>query len=51
MMNLPPFLGLVLGLGPYMTGSMPWGLTLFWYLFGDGVEGTILMLLERQKQG
>lgn len=25
MMNFASFLGLILGLGPYITGSMPWG--------------------------
>jgi hypothetical protein len=45
MMNFASFLGLVLGLGPYITGSMPWGLTLFG-TYSFMVEGTVLMLLE-----
>ena len=48
MMNFASFLGLALGLGPYMTGSMPWGLTLFG-TYSVMVEGTILMLLERRE--
>lgn len=47
MMNFASFLGLVLGLGPYLTGSSPWGLTLFG-TYSVMVEGTVLMLLERR---
>lgn len=47
MINFASFLGLVLGLGPYITGSMPWGLTLFG-TYSVMVEGTVLMLLERR---
>lgn len=46
MMNFLSFLGLVLGLGPYIAGSGPWGLTLFG-TYSIMVEGTVLMLLER----
>jgi hypothetical protein len=48
LMNFASFLGLVLGLGPYITGSMPWGLTLFG-TYSVMVEGTVLMLLERRE--
>jgi hypothetical protein len=48
LMNFASFLGLVLGLGPYITGSMPWGLTLFG-TYSVMVEGTVLMLLERKE--
>ncbi len=46
LMNFTSFLGLVLGLGPYIAGSGPWGLTLFG-TYSIMVEGTLLMLLER----
>ena len=48
LMNFASFLGLVLGLGPYITGSMPWGLTLYG-TYSVMVEGTVLMLLERRE--
>lgn len=48
LMNFASFLGLVLGLGPYLTGSTPWGLTLFG-TYSVMVEGTVLMLLERKE--
>lgn len=46
LMNFASFLGLVLGLGPYIAGQGPWGLTLFG-TYSIMVEGTVLMLLER----
>lgn len=47
MMNFASFLGLILGLGPYITGSMPWGLTLYG-TYSFMVEGTVLMLLDKR---
>jgi hypothetical protein len=47
LMNFASFLGLVLGLGPYLTGNTPWGLTLF-VTYSVMVEGTVLMLMERK---
>lgn len=46
LMNFASFLGLILGLGPYIAGEGPWGLTLFG-TYSIMVEGTVLMLLER----
>ena len=46
MMNFAAFIGLLLGLGPYITSSGPWGLTLFG-TYSIMVEGAVLMLLER----
>lgn len=46
MMNFTSFIGLLLGLGPYITTSGPWGLTLFG-TYSIMVEGAVLMLLER----
>ncbi len=46
LMNFVSFLGLVLGLGPFIAGKGPWGLTLFG-TYSIMVEGTVLMLLER----
>lgn len=48
MMNFASFIGLLLGLGPYMTESGPWGLTLFG-TYSTMVEGAVLMLLERHS--
>jgi hypothetical protein len=48
LMNFASFLGLLLGLGPYITSSTPWGLTLFG-TYSFMVEGTVLMLLERRE--
>ena len=47
LMNFASFLGLLLGLGPYITSSTPWGLTLFG-TYSFIVEGTVLMLLDRR---
>jgi len=47
LMNFASFLGLLLGLGPYITSSTPWGLTLFG-TYSFMVEGTVLMLLDRR---
>ena len=47
LMNFASFLGLLLGLGPYITSSTPWGLTLF-CTYSFMVEGTVLMLLDRR---
>ncbi|HEY9713665.1 MAG TPA: hypothetical protein V6C72_09350, partial [Chroococcales cyanobacterium] len=47
MMNFVSFIGLLLGLGPYITSSGPWGLTLFG-TYSIMVEGAVLMLLEKQ---
>lgn len=46
MVNFASFVGLILGLGPYITSSGPWGLTLFG-TYSIMVEGAVLMLLER----
>ncbi len=46
MINFASFIGLLLGLGPYITGSGIWGLTLFG-TYSIMVEGAFLMLLER----
>jgi len=46
MANFASFLGLLLGLGPYITSFGPWGLTLF-CTYSIMVEGSIFMLLER----
>ncbi len=46
MMNFACFLGLVLGLGPYIEGYGNWGLALFG-TYSMMVEGTVLMLLDR----
>ncbi len=46
LMNSASFLGLILGLGPYIAGTGAWGLTLFG-TYSVMVEGTVLMLLER----
>jgi hypothetical protein len=46
MINFASFIGLLLGLGPYITGSGIWGLTLFG-TYSIMVEGSFLMLLER----
>jgi hypothetical protein len=46
MMNFASFIGLLLGLGPYITTTGPWGLTLF-ATYSTMVEGAVLMLLER----
>lgn len=46
LMNFASFLGLILGLGPYIAGSNTWGLTLFG-TYSIMVEGTVLMLMER----
>lgn len=48
LMNFASFLGLLLGLGPYITSSTPWGLTLFG-TYSFMVEGTVLMLLDRRE--
>ncbi|MFN8552750.1 MAG: hypothetical protein U0103_14865 [Candidatus Obscuribacterales bacterium] len=46
LVNFASFTGLLLGLGPYITGSGIWGLTLFG-TYSIMVEGAFLMLLER----
>ncbi len=46
LINFASFLGLLLGLGPYITGSGIWGLTLFG-TYSIMVEGAFLMMLER----
>jgi small basic protein len=46
LMNFASFIGLLLGLGPYIASSGPWGLTLFG-TYSTMVEGAIVMLLER----
>ena len=46
MMNFASFLGLILGLGPYIAGYGNWGLALFG-TYSIMVEGTVLLLLER----
>lgn len=46
MMNFASFIGLLLGLGPYITTTGLWGLTLF-CTYSTMVEGAVLMLLER----
>lgn len=46
MMNFASFIGLLLGLGPYIAGSGIWGQTLFG-TYSLMVEGAVLMLLER----
>lgn len=46
MINFASFVGLLLGLGPYIASCGPWGLTLFG-TYSFLVEGGILMLLER----
>ena len=48
MVNFASFIGLLLGLGPYITSSGPWGLTLFG-TFSIMVEGAVLMLMERHS--
>ncbi len=48
MMNFASFTGLLLGLGPFISGSGIWGLTLFG-TYSFMVEGAILMLLERHQ--
>jgi hypothetical protein len=48
MVNFASFIGLILGLGPYITTSGPWGLTLFG-TYSVMVEGAVLMLLERHQ--
>jgi hypothetical protein len=48
MMNFASFIGLLLGLGPYIAGSGIWGLTLFG-TYSIMVEGAVLMLLERHQ--
>jgi hypothetical protein len=48
MMNFASFMGLLLGLGPYITGSGVWGLSLFSF-YCVMVEGTVLTLLARQS--
>lgn len=45
LMNFVSFLGLMLGLGPYITSNGPWGLTLF-CTYSILVEGTVLLVLE-----
>ncbi len=44
LMNFVSFLGLMLGLGPYITSNGPWGLTLF-CTYSILVEGTVLLVL------
>ncbi len=46
LMNFASFLGLMLGLGPYITSNGPWGLTLF-CTYSILVEGVVLLALER----
>jgi hypothetical protein len=46
LMNFASFIGLLLGLGPYIASTGPWGLTLFG-TYSTMVQGTVLMLLER----
>jgi hypothetical protein len=48
LVNFASFTGLLLGLGPYITGSGLWGLTLFG-TYSIMVEGAFLMLLERHS--
>jgi len=48
MMNFASFMGLLLGLGPYITSSGVWGLSLFSF-YCVMVEGTVLTLLERHS--
>ena len=48
LINFASFTGLLLGLGPYITGSGIWGLTLFG-TYSIMVEGAFLMLLERHS--
>ncbi len=48
LVNFASFTGLLLGLGPYITGSGIWGLTLFG-TYSIMVEGAFLMLLERHS--
>ncbi len=46
--NFASFIGLLLGLGPYITSSGPWGLTLFG-TYSIMVEGAVLMMLEKHS--
>lgn len=46
MMNFVPFLGLLLGIGPYITSSRIFGLMLF-ATYSVIIEGVVLVLLER----
>lgn len=46
--NFASFIGLLLGLGPYITSSGPWGLTLYG-TYSTMVEGAVLMLLEKHS--
>jgi hypothetical protein len=46
LVNFASFIGLLLGLGPYITTSGMFGLTLFG-TYSVIVEGAVLMLLER----
>ncbi len=48
LINFASFTGLLLGLGPYITGSGIWGLTLF-ATYSIMVEGAFLTLLERHS--
>jgi hypothetical protein len=48
LVNFASFVGLLLGLGPYITGSGIWGLTLF-ATYSIMVEGSFLMLLVSER--
>jgi hypothetical protein len=48
MMNFASFMGLLLGLGPYISTYGVWGLSLFSF-YCVMVEGTVLTLLERHN--
>jgi small basic protein len=47
-MNFAAFIGILLGLGPYIATTGPWGLTLF-ATYSTMVEGAVLVLLERHS--
>ncbi|HEY9677167.1 MAG TPA: hypothetical protein V6C76_04130 [Drouetiella sp.] len=47
MLNFASFVVLLLGLGPYIAGIGPWGLTLF-CTYSTMIEGAFLMLLESE---
>jgi hypothetical protein len=46
LMNFASFLGLMLGLGPYITSNGPFGLSLF-CTYSILVEGCVLFMLQR----
>ena len=48
MMNFASFIGLILGLGPYIAGYGNWGLALFG-TYSVLVEALVLWLLERHS--